>query len=231
MLEVGAGLGDFSAQLLDRDRLVVNDNDPICVRALHERFGERPGIEVLRRRAQAQGRAAVDSVVALNVLERMDDDVAALRAMARATLPGGRVLLVVPAYPSLAGAFDEALGHLRRDSLRDAVETAGLAPEVIRPVNLLGGLAWWAAVRVGRQAPALVRLYDRLVVPAERLLERRLQPRFGQSILCVAQVPEPENHPGPRRTPPERRQPARLAVRWRARCGGGEAVDDRAAEA
>jgi SAM-dependent methyltransferase len=143
----------------------------------------------------------VDSVVALNVLERMVDDVAALRAMARTTLPGGRVLLVVPAYPSLAGAYDEALGHLRRytpDSLRDAVETAGLAPEVIRPVNLLGGLAWWAAVRVGRQArptPALVRLYDRLVVPAERLLERRLQPRFGQSILCVAQVPEPENQP------------------------------------
>jgi hypothetical protein len=28
------------------------------------------------------------------------------------------------------------------------------------------------------------------VVPAERALERRLQPRFGQSILCVAQVPQ-----------------------------------------
>jgi hypothetical protein len=36
----------------------------------------------------------------------------------------------------------------------------------------------------------LVRLYDRLVVPAERLLERRFRPRFGQSILCVARVPE-----------------------------------------
>jgi hypothetical protein len=36
----------------------------------------------------------------------------------------------------------------------------------------------------------LVRLYDRLVVPAERLLERRVQPRFGQSILCVVRVPD-----------------------------------------
>jgi SAM-dependent methyltransferase len=134
--------------------------------------------------------------VALNVLERMDDDVAALRSMGRAAIPGGRVLLVVPAFPSLAGAFDDALGHLRRytpDSLRAAVEAAGLIPEVIRPVNLLGGLAWWAAVRVGRQArptPTLVNLYDRVVVPAERALERRVQPPFGQSILCVAQVPE-----------------------------------------
>jgi len=48
------------------------------------------------------------------------------------------------------------------------------------------------AVRVGRQAhptPTLVGLYDRLVVPAERVLERRLQPGFGQSIPCVARVP------------------------------------------
>jgi hypothetical protein len=35
-----------------------------------------------------------------------------------------------------------------------------------------------------------VRLYDRLVVPAERALERRVAPRFGQSILCVARVPD-----------------------------------------
>jgi len=127
--------------------------------------------------------------------------VAALRSMARSAMPGGRVLLVVPGFPSLAGAYDDALGHLRRytpGSLRDTVEAAGLVPEVIRPVNLLGGLAWWAAVRVGGQArptPSLVRLYDRVVVPAERALERRVRPRFGQSILCVAQVPERAKQP------------------------------------
>jgi SAM-dependent methyltransferase len=202
VLEVGAGLGDFSAQLLDRDRLIVNDNDPICVRALDERFGERPGIEILPADVlKLKVEPPVDSVVALNVLERMDDDVAALRSMAGAAAGGGRVLLLVPGYPSLAGAYDEALGHLRRytpDRLRATVEAAGLVPEVIRPVNLLGGLAWWAAVRVGRQArptPTLVRLYDRLVVPAERALERRVAPRFGQSILCVARVPKGQKRP------------------------------------
>src|SRR4029453_12375595 len=146
VLEVGAGLGDFSAQLLDRDRLVVNDNDPICVRALEERFGDRPGVEVLPAEVgKLKVEPPVDTVVAVNVLERMDDDVAALRSMARSAMPGGRVLLVVPAYPSLAGAYDDALGHLRRytpASLRGAVEAAGLVPEVVRPVNLLGGLAW-----------------------------------------------------------------------------------------
>jgi SAM-dependent methyltransferase len=198
VLQVGAGLGAFSSQLLDRDRLVVSDADPICLRALEERFGHHPGVEVLPGDAlRLQVDPPVDTVVAVNVLDRLDDDVAALRSMARAALPGGRVLVMVPAHPGLTGAYDRALGNRRRyttGALRAAVEAAGLLPEVVRPVNLLGGLAWWAAVRVGRQArptPTLVRLYDRLVVPAERLLERRVRPRFGQSILCVARVPPP----------------------------------------
>jgi SAM-dependent methyltransferase len=197
VLEVGAGLGDLSSQLLDRDRLVVNDHDPVCLRALEERFGHRPEVEILGAEVpRLEVDPPVDTVVAVNVLDRLDDDVAALRSMARAARPGGRLLLVVPAHPGLAGAYDQALDQRRRystEALRDAVEAAGLLPEVVRPVNLLGGLAWWAAVRVGRQArptPLLVRLYDRLVVPAERLLERRIRPRFGQSILCVARVPE-----------------------------------------
>ena len=195
VLEVGAGLGDFAAQLLDRERLVVADSDPVCLRALEERFRGRPGVEVVAGDpSRLKVEPPVDTAVAINVLERIADETAALRGMAEVVAPGGRLLLLVSGYPQLAGPFDRALGHLRRytpDGLRAAVEAAGLVPEVVRPVNLLGGLAWWAAVRVGRQGrptPALVRLYDRLVIPAERLLERRVRPRFGQSVLCVARV-------------------------------------------
>jgi SAM-dependent methyltransferase len=197
VLEVGAGLGDFSAQLVDRERLVVSDSDPVCLRVLEERFAGQPGVEVVSGDpASLKVAPPVDTVVAINVLERLADDAAALRGMAEVVVDGGRLLLLVPGYPRLAGHFDEALGHVRRytpDSLRRTVEAAGLVPEVVRPVNFLGGLAWWAAVRVGgqgRPTPALVRLYDRLVIPAERALERRLQPRFGQSVLCVARVPD-----------------------------------------
>src|SRR6266545_4637283 len=151
VLEVGAGLGDFSAQLVDRERLVVSDSDPVCLRALEERFSGRPGVEVVSGEpAELKVEPPVDTVVAINLLERLADDAAALRGMAETVVPGGNLLVLVAGYPQLAGPFDRALGHVRRytpDGLRAAVEAAGLLPEVVRPV-------------------------------------------FGQSVLCVARVPE-----------------------------------------
>jgi hypothetical protein len=73
-----------------------------------------------------------------------------------------------------------------------AIRNAGLGAELVRPVNLLGGIAWWATVRrgmVGSPNPRLVRAYDRFVVPVTRVVEQRVTPPFGQSVLAVARVP------------------------------------------
>jgi SAM-dependent methyltransferase len=197
VLEVGAGLGDFAVQLTGRRRLVVTDADPYCVRSLRRRLGDRPEVEVAT--LDLQGEVAVgrpvESVVAINVLEHLEDDVRALRIIRSLVVPGGNLVILVPGYPSLYGEFDRVVGHLRRytpATLRRAVEAAELDVEVLKPVNLAGALAWWAAVRMGRRArptPALVKLYDRFVVPLGRALERRFEPPFGQSLLCVARAP------------------------------------------
>jgi SAM-dependent methyltransferase len=136
-----------------------------------------------------------DTAIAINVLEHIAEDRKALATLARSVVPGGTLVLFVPGSPSLYGPYDRAVGHVRRytpSSLRALVESVGLAVEVLRPVNFLGGLAWWAAVRVGGcSAPrgSLVRIYDALVVPITSWIERRWTPPFGQSVFCVARVP------------------------------------------
>ena len=101
----------------------------------------------------------------------------------------------VPGYMQLYGDFDRRVGHVRRytpRTLREAIVSAGLAAAEVRPVNLLGGIAWWLAVRrggVGSPRPQLLRVYDRVVVPITRALEQRVTPPFGQSIFAVARVP------------------------------------------
>jgi len=193
VLEVGAGLGEFSAQFTGLEHLTVTDTDPLCLAALQERFVGRPDVTVVPMDLDGALELAgpVDTVLAMNVLEHIEDDAAALRRLAGLLAPGGGLVLWVPAYQALYGDFDRLVGHYRRytpASMRAVAQAADLRVELVRPVNLLGGLAWWAAVRMAKQgsaSPRLVRLYDRLVVPTTRWLERQWVPPFGQSLLCV----------------------------------------------
>jgi SAM-dependent methyltransferase len=198
VLEVGAGLGEFAAQFTGLDRLVVTDADPRAVALLAARFADRPEVEA-RQLALGGGELELDepveSVIAINVLEHIEDDVAALRALAGLVVPGGTIVLWVPGYQQLYGEFDRRVGHFRRytpATLRDAAERAGLRTEVAKPVNLLGGIAWWAAVRRGgstKPNPRLVAVYDRFVVPVTRAVESVLPVPFGQTVLGVVRVP------------------------------------------
>ena len=199
MLEIGSGLGEFAEQFLPRlDRLVVNDFDPYCVGQLRERFADRPEVDVLEFGLPTSIPIGepVDTIVLMNVLEHIEDARGALESLAAAARSGGRLVIWVPGYMQLYGDFDRKVGHVTRytpKTLRSVVEQAGLTPEVLKPINLLGGIAWWLAVRkggVGYPEPRLVRAYDRFVVPTTRAIEKVIRrPPFGQSIFCVARVP------------------------------------------
>jgi len=199
MLEIGSGLGHFSEQFLGRlDYLAVSDNDPYCVGELEKRYADDDRVEVLDLALPAEVKISqqVDTIVMMNVLEHIQEDVQALKDLAAVVVPGGRIVIWVPGYMQLYGDFDRKVGHVTRytpATLRTSVEAAGLVPEVLKPINFLGGIAWWAAVRrggVGYPNPKLVKIYDRTVVPTTRLIERVIRPPFGQTVLCVARVPE-----------------------------------------
>jgi len=95
-----------------------------------------------------------DAVLALDVLEHLDDDAGALREAARLVAPGGLVLVTVPALPSLWGLQDEVNEHRRRytsHTLQQTFELAGLAHPRITHFNALM-LPPIAAVRWFRRA-------------------------------------------------------------------------------
>ncbi len=74
-----------------------------------------------------------DLVLMLDVLEHIEDDIAAMAEVRRLLVPGGHVLLTVPALPALWSHHDVINGHYRRyvrTSLRAALAGGGL--EVLR---------------------------------------------------------------------------------------------------
>jgi hypothetical protein len=172
----------------------VTDVDPAAVAVMARRFAGRPEVQV--RRLELGKPPDLDqpvaSVVAINVLEHFDDDTGALRSLATAVEVGGNLVLWVPGYQQLYGEFDRRVGHFRRytpHSLTAVVRRAGLDVELVKPVNLLGGVAWWLTVRRGGTIspdPRMVAVFDRCVVPVTKALERVVRVPFGQSVLCVA---------------------------------------------
>lgn len=195
-IEIGSGTGTYAELWLDSGlpRLTVTEADPVLLARLQERFAadERVSVEALDLRAAAP--AEHSSVVAVNVLEHIADDVAALRSAGRLVRPGGAVVLFVPAFPFAMSRFDRAIGHFRRytaRSLRAALAAAGLEEEVVRYVNAPGLLAWTVGMRLLRMSPregVVLRSWDRAVAPATRWVEERWRPPFGQSLLAVART-------------------------------------------
>jgi len=201
ILEVGAGIGNMSEQFLERrpELLVVSDTDAFYRERLAERFASRP--EVVVESLSMPDRAAaerfsiyrLDTVIATNVVEHIEDDLGTAATMRSLLVPGGRVIILVPALQSIYGELDRELGHFRRYGrvrLRLLMERAGLEVERMMWFNRVGIFGWWfnGRIRRTRRIPLdQLRAFDRLV-PMLRL-ERFLPLPFGQSLIAIGRVP------------------------------------------
>lgn len=143
---------------------------------------------------------SIDLLIALDVLEHCEDDVAAAREAARVLTTHGRFVLTVPALQSLWSPHDEDNRHYRRYSaatLRNALEAAGLEVERLTYFNsLLLPLAYltrWIGRATGSNSTAGVNLPPK---PINRILRgvfslevtalKHLNLPIGMSLLAVA---------------------------------------------
>ena len=123
------------------------------------------------------------------MLEHIKDDAAALRCFRDILVPGGRLVLLVPACPSLYSKIDAGLDHYRRYSraeLGSKLEVAGFRVEHAGFLNLPGALGWFMNGRILRRnmlPKYQLKLFD-LFVPLLKI-ERRLKIPFGLSLLAV----------------------------------------------
>jgi SAM-dependent methyltransferase len=193
VLEIGSGLGYYAADWADMGvRITASEADPTRLAQLTEAFAGDPRVRVRELSVPIEEEADYSTVVAYNVLEHIPDDVAALRAFRGLLRPDGAVVLIVPAFQGAMSRFDRAIGHQRRytrAALSSALGQAGLHVERCHYVNAPGLLAWYVGMRLlgGRPKEGpLLSIWDRIVVPVERRIERHVRMPFGQSVFAVA---------------------------------------------
>ncbi len=199
VFEVGAGIGNMTGRMLDAAKSVTAmEPNSGCRCELVNAYGTRPGFACLPSRLEdclpeSVGRK-FDTVLCVNVLEHIPDDVRALRIMSSLLHNDGNIVVLAPACPFALGPIDMAVGHFRRYSkkrITDTFREVGLIPQTARYLNFLGLLGWLYNARVTRtvtQHDRQVVLFDRLV-PLIAAVERCVHPPIGLSIIAVAGKP------------------------------------------
>jgi glycosyltransferase involved in cell wall biosynthesis len=149
VLEIGAGTGNLTENLVPRGFYMASDVNSQYLSRLEKLRQTRPYLRVQRTDAARQETYPAeqfDTVVCLNVIEHLQDDVAALRNIRNALDEHGRAIILVPNGPALFGSLDTVLGHFRRytrEQLIRSCEEAGFRVQMLLKFNRVGAPGWW----------------------------------------------------------------------------------------
>ena len=201
VLEVGCGIGTTSLQLAEiAERLVCIEPNMNCVSRARAALDGNPKISLRICHLEECDREELvrqrfDTVVCVNVLDHIEDDIRALRLFRELVAPThGRVLIFVPAVPAAYGPLDAALGHHRRyvkRTLRAAFDKAGLDLITLRYTNPIGLVGWMYNAHVSgaiEHTSGQVKLFEQLVAPWALPLDRLLPPPIGLSLFAVGRA-------------------------------------------
>lgn len=200
VLEAGCGIGNLTQLFLDRQRLVCVDNDPFYVEFIGRRYCHLENVAVHDVNLDkvdeypALANENLDTVICINVLEHLADDVRVLRGFFDTLTPGGHAIILVPAHPALYTGVDKALGHYRRyesHTLEARLREAGFEVVFCRGFNRLGSLGWFVSGKLLRRttlSAGQMKAYERLLPIAKLLEHLPLLPHL--SLIAVGRKPE-----------------------------------------
>jgi glycosyltransferase involved in cell wall biosynthesis/precorrin-6B methylase 2 len=204
VFEAGCGNGNMATLIVRapgvRSYVGVDHSEALCAQ-LRRRLATVAGVEwdvqVMPLESPRLREAAprlFDTIVCLNVLEHIEDDARMLETFRDMLKPGGRLVLLVPAMPSIYGTIDRVVHHFRRYGKRELaakVARAGLRVGTARYFNILGIAAWvWHGriLKLTVHRSGEMKTWDRLV-PLLQAIEKRIPLPAGLSIFLCAEKP------------------------------------------
>lgn len=197
VLETGSGVGNITKYLVDREHVVATDVVDFYLDELGRHYGDVPHVKVkpfnlleedTARRIRIDHK--LDSILSMNVLEHIEDDLTALQNINRALEEKGKLVLVVPAHQACFSDMDKNLGHFRRYSkkgMEELLKKAGFSIQKMRYLNWIAAVGWFVNGKIFRRKlipSRQVRAFDFLVKLLA--LEKYINPPFGLSLMVVA---------------------------------------------
>jgi SAM-dependent methyltransferase len=192
VLEVGCGNGNFTVFLVQQCQQVTGiDLKQEYTDLAKKRLGKQSKVTIIQGDiTKFQTENIFDTIVMLDVLEHIENDVAVLQQLNKLLIPGGKLIIKVPALNYIYGEMDRIIGHYRRynkKTLIDVYKQANLDRPLIWYFNLIGIPGWWLNSKIlKRTNPPVqqVSLFNK-VVPILSLIESVIKPPVGLSLFAV----------------------------------------------
>jgi 2-polyprenyl-3-methyl-5-hydroxy-6-metoxy-1,4-benzoquinol methylase len=196
VLEAGAGIGSLTEVLFCPGSChIAADHDENHLQQLAKRLGSQPGLtlarcDLLEPPDLRPYRDQVDTIICLNVLEHIEEDVLVLQNLRSCLRCGGRAVILVPQGSRAYGSLDRVLRHCRRYSkseLECKLAAAGLHLEKLIEFNRVTYPGWFLNSRILKRTTlsgTQLRIVD-LLVPLWRRIDRFL-PWPANSLIAIA---------------------------------------------
>lgn len=193
VLEVGAGIGS-ATRILGRPgtRWCALEPDPALARRI-DINDSRMDLEVIvGTLADVQRGEKFDSVLYIDVLEHIEDDRVEVESASQLLAKGGRLIILGPAHKWLYTEFDASIGHYRRYSRSElrSLKPGGfteVASGYLDSVGILASCANKLLLRSALPSRRQIHIWDRMMVPASRYLDRLTFRTLGKSVYMVWQ--------------------------------------------
>ena len=189
LLEIGCGTGHNLPMLGEFGQVDALEVDPIARGMAEKRLG-RTVLSSPLPALEGVPDATYDMVAALDVVEHIPDDKAALEGISRVLKPGGKLLMTVPAHQWMWSAHDVVNHHQRRYSKRDFKRLVNESPLKLESIGYLNSLLFPLAL-AQRLASKLTGNEDANLAPPAEPINQVLERVFALERRVIGRIPLP----------------------------------------
>lgn len=199
-LEIGSGIGSISSYILQSgDITFLSDLRNYYCDLLKEKFKGYKNLSGVIQLNLADEQFSInnhhllekfDTIIALNVVEHIENDKNAIQNCYQLLKPNGRLIILVPAFQKLYNTLDKELGHYRRYtkiSLQSLLENENLKVTHTSYFNSTGIPGWFFAGTILKRnliPEKQLFIYNKLV-SIFRFIDKIVKHYFGLSVIAV----------------------------------------------